>query len=192
MQLQAPGASLSVTIVRCPECGSTEAAADESRSAYEFTFMHCPNCGHGALQDEYQIKDDWNVDIVLPDGMLPARVRCARCTSADAATAWTAMLHERVRSLVEESHYSIQITACRCGQHFVKVFTERIDWQGGDDDQDWLVFAIDSAEAERLSSAAESELHGLVTALGRDRRFLVHCNAGTWWRENGFMIGPHD
>lgn len=50
-----------VTIVRCPECGSTDAGADESRSAYEFTFMCCNECSHGGLVDEWQIKFDWNV-----------------------------------------------------------------------------------------------------------------------------------
>jgi hypothetical protein len=181
-----------VTVVRCPECGSTEAGADESRSAYEFTFMQCGSCGHGALQDEYQIKDDWNVQVELLDAELPARVRCARCCSDDAATAWTAMRAEHLQSLVEESHFGIQLMACRCGQRFVKVFTERIDWQDGDDDQDWLVFAVEPDESARLRSAAEAELCALVTELGRGRRFLVHCKSGTWWREDGFMIGPHD
>jgi DNA-directed RNA polymerase subunit RPC12/RpoP len=50
-----------VTIVRCPECGATDACADESQSAYEFTFMHCNDCGHGRLVDEWQIKFNWNV-----------------------------------------------------------------------------------------------------------------------------------
>lgn len=181
-----------ITVVRCPHCGSTEAAADESRSAYDFTFMHCSACGHGALQDEHQIKDDWNVQLELPGGVLPARVRCAQCCADDAARAWKAMLCEHVQSLVEESHFGVQLTACRCGQHFVKVFTERIDWQHGDDDQDWLVFAVEPDEVARLRSCGEHELSALVTALGRSRRFPVHCRSRTWWREQGFMIGPHD
>jgi hypothetical protein len=179
--------------VRCPECGSTDAAGDESRSAYEFTFMRCNSCGHGLLQDHYQIQDDWNVEIDLPAGApLPSHVRCARCSSTDAATAWQAMCSRTVQSLVEESHFGIQIMACRCGQQFVKVFTERIDWKDGHDDQDWLVCAVSPLEVARLQSCAEDELAGVVTELGRGRRFLVHSNSQSWWRDQGFMIGPHD
>ena len=63
-------------VVRCPKCGSTDAGADEAKSAYDFTFMQCNGCGHGALVDEWQIKDAWNVKIELAEGApLPAYVR---------------------------------------------------------------------------------------------------------------------
>lgn len=107
------------------------------------------------------------------------------------------MIVTRVRSLAAESHYGVQITACTCGQHFVMVFTERIDWQGGEDPQDWLVMPIDEAETSRLSACEEAELPGVVAELGGARRFLVrsfpsHGSLRAWWREGGFAIGPHD
>ena len=107
------------------------------------------------------------------------------------------MVAVRVRPLVQESHYGVQITACTCGQRFVMVFTERIDWQGGEDPQDWLVMPIDEAEAARLSACAEAELPRVLAELGRARRFLVrtfptHGAIRAWWREGGFAIGPHD
>jgi hypothetical protein len=155
--------------------------------------MQCSSCGRGALQDVWQIKFDWNVEIDLPAGApLPSHVRCARCSSDDAATAWDAMCTRHVQSLVEESHFGIQIVACRCTQHFVKVFTERIDWKEGNDDQDWLVFPVSPAEVARLQACAENHLVSLVGELGRGQRFLVHSNSNSWWRNEGFMIGPHD
>jgi DNA-directed RNA polymerase subunit RPC12/RpoP len=63
-----------VTVVRCPRCGSTQAG--EAGGTYEFTEMRCAACGHSALCDEYQIRDDWNVTIELADGTtaLPEKV----------------------------------------------------------------------------------------------------------------------
>lgn len=46
-------------VVRCPKCLSIEAEGIED--VYEFTRMKCSDCGHEALVDQQQIKDDWNV-----------------------------------------------------------------------------------------------------------------------------------
>jgi hypothetical protein len=56
-----------VTVVRCPKCGSTDAGEDPLRGAFEFGMMVCHSCGHEDYQDDYQIRANWNVDIVLPD-----------------------------------------------------------------------------------------------------------------------------
>lgn len=55
----------SVTVVRCPACGST--TAGETGGAYDLTLMGCSDCGHSEYADEWQIKFDWNVKIVMPD-----------------------------------------------------------------------------------------------------------------------------
>jgi len=60
--------SRQVRIVRCPECGATDAGAVEAQSAYDFTWMQCSDCGNGGLVDEWQIKFDWNVEIELCSG----------------------------------------------------------------------------------------------------------------------------
>ena len=52
---------------------------------------------------------------------------CARCSGEDAAAAWGATQSKRGPTLVQESHFSIRLTECSCGQAFVVVFTERID-----------------------------------------------------------------
>lgn len=165
-----------------------DAGADETRSAYEFTHMQCNACGHGGLVDSWERDSDWLLEIERG---------CSRCSGDDAASAWDAMLTTRVRSLVQESHFGVQITACSCGQRFAVVFTERIDWRDGEDEQDWVVLPIFGDEPDRLAACTESELRGLLAELGRERRFLVRSHpsgapVSAWWRQGGFAIGPHD
>jgi len=53
-------------VFRCPKCGSTNAGPDESRSAYEFTYMQCLGCGDGGLVDSWQRDCDWVLEIEVP------------------------------------------------------------------------------------------------------------------------------
>ena len=107
------------------------------------------------------------------------------------------MHHERLQSFVEESHFSIRVTRCSCEQRFAVVFMERVDWQGGEDEQTWLAVPIHAAELATLTTYGENELPTMLTAIVRQRRFLVRSypSAGVveaWWRDAGFSIGPHD
>jgi hypothetical protein len=177
-------------VFRCPQCGSTDAGPDESRSAYDFTYMECKACGHGGLVDSWERDGEWWVPSAKAAG-------CPRCSGEDAVAAWEALHANRVRTFVQESHFSVQITACVCGQHHAVVFTERIDWQGGEDDQTWLAVPVFPADLEALAAAGEDEVSGVLTRLAGDRRFLVRSypargSLTAWWRMSGFAIGPHD
>lgn len=217
---QEPPARERLRVVRCPQCGSTDAGADESRSRLEFTYMHCPACGHGGLFDSWERDFDWMLEIELPAGAaLPARLPplttgsgegeapepppaqpafgCQRCAGADADAAWAAARQQRLQRLVEESHFGITLTQCDCGQRFAVVFTERIDWQDGEDDQTWLLLPVTADEAAALQACGEADLGAKLTAIGSGRRFLVRSfptggGPGCWWRTDGFGIGPHD
>lgn len=203
------------TVMRCPECGATDVVWDEARSRYEFTWMQCNACGEGGLVDSWQRDFDWFTEIELADGApLPARVAplppghgiaensvvtmgCAECSGRDAARAWDASQHTRRASVVDESHFSIRTSECACGQRFVVVFTERIDWSGGEDDQTWVLLPIDGAEEDRITKAGESGAGAVIVELGRERRFLVRAyptgkELSAWWRDGGLSIGPHD
>jgi len=70
------GMPRTVTVVRCPVCGSTNAREDPLRGMWEFSMMVCSSCGHEEYQDEYQIMRSWNVDIELADDAteLPEKV----------------------------------------------------------------------------------------------------------------------
>lgn len=122
---------------------------------------------------------------------------CPRCTDPDAPAAWTALTTTRVATLEQESHFSLQLTACTCGQPFAVVFTERIDWQGGEDDQTWLALPITTDERARLETCPDDARRRLLSQLGFARRFLVrafptHGDLTAWWRDGGWAIGPHD
>ena len=56
------------TVCRCPECGSTEAYCDESKSIVDLSYMTCPACGNAGHNDSWQVAEDWLVDIDLPEG----------------------------------------------------------------------------------------------------------------------------
>jgi hypothetical protein len=62
------------TLVRCPKCGSTNAAEDGG--LYEFAHMRCGSCGYATYCDDYQVKDDWNVEVeIAPDAReIPERL----------------------------------------------------------------------------------------------------------------------
>lgn len=122
---------------------------------------------------------------------------CSQCYGRDAASAWTAARATRLRALLDESHFIIQLFACSCGQRFVSVFTERIDWQDGEDEQTWVVVPVTDAESAHLETTAPDEVQNALTACAQGRRFLVRsfppgASPDAWWREDGFLIGPHD
>jgi len=89
-----------------------------------------------------------------------------------ARTNWQSLF--QIRSIVNESHFLVSIRRCgACGQRFVSVFAERIDWIHGNDPQDSLLIPVAEAEADALVAAGI----GVETALKRisPRRHL-------WWR----------
>jgi hypothetical protein len=81
---------------------------------------------------------------------------------------------DTVESVVDESHFTLQLLQCHnCGQLFVKVFTEFIDWHGGEDAQFWTVTPITSDEATRLIAEGDDVDLQWLGSLGRGRRSLI-------------------
>ncbi len=123
---------------------------------------------------------------------------CACCFGEDPVTAWASLSQaELVADLIEESHLDVSVVVCgACGQRFVKVFTERIDWQNGDDPQDWLVVPVTDAESERILARGESVSSADLAPLGVRRQLLrTWPSAGpkdTFWIEGTPFIPPHD
>jgi hypothetical protein len=102
-----------------------------------------------------------------------------------------------VTTLVDESHFTVQVLACpRCGQRFLSVFTETIDWIDGDDPQSRITLPITADESDGLAYQGAASLEALLGALGSDRRSLWRdCPKGgevrlTWGC--GIMVRPHD
>ena len=92
---------------------------------------------------------------------------CAQCwpSSAEAALEASNAL-VLGQELVDDSHLGVMIRKCAtCGQLFVAVFLEHVDWQGGDDSQYWTLMPITEAESVELTAmhkvAAIARLNGL-------------------------------
>ena len=120
---------------------------------------------------------------------------CPSCFPAE-PTAMPALEHEA--SLVDEVHFLVSLGRCAaCGQRFVSVFCERIDWVGGEDPQTRSVLPITGEEADRLLADGAALDRGYLEALGRDRDYLL-----SWWPSDGArdvrvhrggpVIVPHD
>jgi hypothetical protein len=94
---------------------------------------------------------------------------CPSCYGNDAERAWEyyedGLLVER--ELVGEPQFIVQLRRCvECGQRFVWVFTESVDWDRGEDAQRRSVVPLTDGEAETLEA-------GSLASLGSDRRYLV-------------------
>jgi len=94
---------------------------------------------------------------------------CTHCFAGDPEACWRSRSdHQAVATLVEESHFSVRIVSCkRCGQRFVSIFCERIDWAGGDDPQYYTLFPLHAAEAAEL--VAEELDPGTLRRIGDGR-----------------------
>lgn len=100
--------------------------------------------------------------------------------------------------LIAESHFSIKLRRCaQCGQRFVTVFAETIDWENGDDPQQCCALPITEFEAARLLNASsDAQVESIAGSLGEDRRsFMSFWPSGSQKIEvwsTGFIIGMHD
>lgn len=123
---------------------------------------------------------------------------CERCWPSAADAAWKA--RDRLTltvELIDESHYHVMIRACpQCGQRFLSVFTERIDWSNGDDAQHWHVVPITKREAAALKRRGSALTEIEINAMGSNRRSLVrNYPTGEGPREfwgTGIIVNPHD
>jgi hypothetical protein len=123
---------------------------------------------------------------------------CKDCWPANADAAWTARNSlSHLEELIDESHFHVMILACpQCNQRFISVFTETIDWTGGDDPQYWTLLPITEPEADSLVQQRDSLSETKLNALGPGRRSLWRNHpkavpARVLWG-TGILVGPHD
>ena len=102
---------------------------------------------------------------------MPDSFGCRRCYGEDPRVAW-AYYEEGLaveREFVGDSHFLVQLRRCAdCGQQFVWIFGEAVDWQSGDDAQRREIVPVSATEAE----AAGRLDYPSLAALGVDRRYL--------------------
>jgi len=98
---------------------------------------------------------------------------CALCFGEDAEAA-RAYLLASVQVLVDESHFGVSLRRCTaCGQRFVHIFTEFVDWVDGDDPQYTELVPVTGEEAAELAAQGENVDLRAIEALGAGRRRLV-------------------
>lgn len=123
---------------------------------------------------------------------------CAKCWEGEAESAV-----EKLNSLpghallLDESHLIIGTRRCAdCGQRFVTIFTETIDWADGEDPQHRSYVPVSESELAQVTQADESAKYNLLLEMGRGRGTLewdnpksgikkMHWSAGLFYR-------PHD
>jgi hypothetical protein len=103
-----------------------------------------------------------------------------------------------VRRIVDDSHFGVSLLRCpACGQDFVSVFCETVDWVNGNDPQDWLLIPLAPSESEALAAADEAGVSPALHALA-PRRFLASSFPSTAdrpevrWNEGPVRLPRHD
>ncbi|MBX7131300.1 MAG: hypothetical protein K1X67_01345 [Fimbriimonadaceae bacterium] len=99
--------------------------------------------------------------------------------------------------LIDESHLIVSIQQCLlCGQGFLSIFTEQIDWQGGDDSQARVLVSIDADEVRRLVDMPDVTEEALLNpGMTRPMLWWIHPSgqeARVMWKEGPLTILPHD
>lgn len=127
-----------------------------------------------------------------------ARPGCDQCWSQSASEAWQrsrSLVHKHI--LIDESHYRVSIAVCPiCSQKFVRIFTETIDWIGGNDPQYSTLYPLTPQEADYLAGLGEYVTEQILNGLPSERISLIHDfprsgGVRTQW-SRGILVGPHD
>ena len=108
---------------------------------------------------------------------MPDSFGCRRCYGEDPRAAW-AYYEEGLaveRELVGDSHFLVQLRRCAdCGQQFVWIFGEAVDWQGGDDAQRREIVPVSATEAEAAGRLDYPSLAALGVGPALPRNRLAH------------------
>lgn len=125
----------------------------------------------------------------------PERFGCAACWPDDPDAAWAARRTlEPAAALVDESHFGVRLQGCpACGQRFLSVFTERVDWADGEDPQHWAALPVTLEEAVALAAAPTEAVIGALAPGRRSLRrdFPKGGEPRCFW-DAGMLVRPHD
>ena len=130
--------------------------------------------------------------------MSRVRFGCDECLPDGADEAWKAFGKlETDARLIDEIHFIVLVRSClACGQRFVSVFTETIDWVHGEDPGFRTVLPITAQEALVLRTADSQVVESLLYGLDSNRQSLCRdwpkdAEAKNFWGR-GIKPHPHD
>lgn len=118
------------------------------------------------------------------------------CLSPDPAIARAAR-REMKSMLIDESHLIVSIQNCvECGQAFLSVFTEQVDWLGGDDAQAQVLVPLTADEEHCVAGMTEVTEQALLSLqLKKSMLWWVYPTGqdpkGSW-KDGPLVILPHD
>lgn len=107
----------------------------------------------------------------------PMHPHTCTCLGDDAAAAKDAIRSAKpIDVLVDDSHFGVDTCRCAaCGQHFLTLFCECIDWADSDDPQVYLAVPVSEDEARRLRAAdIATDENVILGIIHGERRFLYH------------------
>ena len=108
----------------------------------------------------------------MADQQEPRAFGCPQCFGDDAAAAWDHKLQSRI-TLIDEYHFDVALRLCpACGQQFVCIFTEFVDWADGDDPQYCDRLPLTDSVADALAAQGTAVDLKQIEELGRNRRRL--------------------
>jgi hypothetical protein len=125
------------------------------------------------------------------------RFGCTHCYGDDAEAAMAFLQNGRSpadRVIVDDSHFIVSLRHCvSCGQAFVSVFTEFVDWRGGDDAQYRDLVPVTADEAAAVLEQGEQVDLRFLGSLGEGRRRLssdwpTGSDRRVGWRNGAFSV----
>jgi hypothetical protein len=97
---------------------------------------------------------------------------------------------ETERLIVDDPHFLVSLPRCRgCGQGFVSIFTEFVDWEGGDDAQHRDVVPVTPAETAIVVEQGEDVDLRYLGSLGEGRRRLSTDRPTGDHKRTGWKVG---
>lgn len=106
---------------------------------------------------------------------------------------------QHIARLVDESHFGVSIVRCvQCGQHFLSLFCERVDWADSDDPQTVVAVPVSADEVHRLQTAnVAADENVILNIVANERRFLYHdmpkgAAETLEWKTRTLFIPGHD
>ena len=122
------------------------------------------------------------------------------CHGDDSAAALEAIRKSKhIAMPVDESHFGVSILRCvRCGQHFLSLFCERVDWADSDDPQTRVAVPVSEDEMQRLQTAnIAADENVILEIVANERRFLYHdmpkgAPETLVWKTRLLFIPGHD
>lgn len=125
---------------------------------------------------------------------------CAACYGEDVETAMDHVLKHARESdrVVDHSHFGVSVRVCgECGQRFVMIFAEYVDWVRSEDPQYFDVVPVTENEAVQVVAAGAGISLDALGKLGHGRRRM----SSEWpsgepktvsWRSGWFSVRPGD